>query len=115
MEQQEFESLISAYTDKIIDEDCQQAKYVINKNIKAEIINRSGEVIDHHVYKAPRKVHSASAPVGRPLLPVVTPKGTFLSVHHAALAHEMTVIAMRSKIRYQSDSKNPLFYFVKSK
>ena len=115
MEQKEFETLISAYTDKIVDEDCKLVKYVISKSLKTDIINRSGEVIAHHVYKAPRAINKTNGnkDVGRPSYPVVTPKGTFLNVYHAAQAYGITDTAMRSKIRYHATSKYPQFFFDK--
>lgn len=97
MEKKVFESAISAYTTKIVEHDSKLVKYVMSKSIPTEVINRTGEVIAGFKEKPPRKTPMRS---GRPLKKVCTPIGWFSNINDAAEAYNISVQAMRGRLRY---------------
>jgi hypothetical protein len=108
MEKEAFEAAISAYTDKIVDEDCQLVKYVINMSIKKDIINREGVVVAHDISRG--KNYMPKFKTGRPTKITYTPLGRFESLDAAARAHGITVVAMRGKIAYSKKCGYNDFY-----
>lgn len=109
MLKEEFEAAISAYTDKIVDEDSNLVKYVMTMSIKKDIIDRSGDVIAHETIKtAHYKPHYSRG--GAPTKVTVTPLGRFINVKDAAAAHGISVVAMRGKIAYSKKCGYKDFY-----
>lgn len=116
MEKAEFEAAINAYTDKIIDEDNNLVKYVMRKSIRTDILNRSGDVIAHEIYRVPKQKQPVKTPImGRPSQAVTTPQGTYLNIHHAAEAHQITMQAMRARIGYARKQGKETYYYVEEK
>jgi hypothetical protein len=108
VKKEEFESAISAYTDKIVDEDSQLVKYVMTMSIKKDIIDRQGDVIARELVKTSHYKPKSNG--GAPFKAIVTPLGRFNSTAEAARAHGITIVAMRGKIAYSKKCGYRDFY-----
>lgn len=117
MEQAEFEKAISAYTDKIVEENSKLVMFVMNKSIPTETINRKGEVIG--LTEKQQKEHDLPPPrtlkpktTGRPRKQVVTPLGRFDDIDQASSAYGISVKAMRGRLRYSVKCGYNEYYMV---
>ena len=110
MLKEEFEKAISAYTDKIVEEDSPLVKYVISKSIKTTILNRSGEVIAKSTLAPVAYKKKSTKKPGGQLKTVITPLGRFENIYRAAKAHDITEVAMRGRIRYSRESGSNDYY-----
>ena len=136
MDKKAFEAAISAYADKIVDEDSKLVEYVISKSIKTEIYNREGELVaktNHRkkqlsvrrkqkletlavkeqrkagsVDKKPRKEREASY-----RLEITTPKGFFTTVKEAAAVHGTSTQALRASLHYHMHKQTPGWAYIK--
>lgn len=116
MDQAEFEKAISAYTDKIVEENSKLVMFVMNKSIPTETINRKGKVIE--LTKKQQKEHNLPPrtlkpkTTGRPRKQVVTPLGRFDDIEQASSAYGISVKAMRSRLRYSVKCGYNEYYMV---
>lgn len=115
MDKAAFEAAISAYTDKIVEEDSQLVKYVMSKSVKTVILNRDGDIVARTTLE-PSKVGRAQTkrPVGARPKRVITPLGKFDDITQASNAHNVSIDALRGRIRYARQCGNKDYYVEKN-